>query len=333
MSETTPTEIAPIAFEEARRRYLNLSPRAGRASVAAVMTSFNKREDVRRNLDGIRAQTIPFDEVIVVDNHSSDGTQEMVRRDYPEVTFIEMHDSSYGACETFNIGFGNATTDFVAILDDDVILPPEWVAKVLAKFAAEPETTGLISSKVIEPGTPDWYDAHPAVNAERYMATFRGCATMARRDVLARAGYYDEHFFIYGNERDLSCRVLNLGYRILQFPEVEVRHGTPFGMKKTPRSLYYHVRNLWLYLFKNVAFTKILGFVLRLFLKPLLPRRKSAEVTADAVGSIGGFSMIRETRNGLWICIKATVAAFWSLPYCLKRRQVCRAQDFELPVK
>ncbi len=332
MPETTPTEAAPITMEDARRRYLNGSPREGRKTVAAVMTSFNKREDVRKNLDGIRAQTVRFDEVIVVDNHSSDGTQEMVRRDYPEVLFIEMHDSSYGACETFNIGFGNATTDFVAILDDDVILPPEWVEKVLAKFASEPETTGFISSKVVEPGTPDWYDKHPSVNAERYMATFRGCATMAKRDVLARAGYYDEHFFIYGNERDLSCRVLNLGYRILQFPGVEVRHGTPFGMKKNARSLYYHVRNLWLYLFKNVALLKIMSFVLRLLLKPVLPKSKG-EVTADAVGSIGGFSMIRETKGGLWICIKATLAAFWSLPYCLKRRQVCRHQDFELPLK
>ncbi len=333
-----PTEnppASPVAsreeIEEACRRYLNCEPREGRAVTSAVMTSFNKIEDVRRNLDAIRRQTVPFDEIIVVDNHSSDGTQEMIRLHYPEVTFIEMPNSSYGACETFNIGFGNATGDYVAILDDDIVLPPHWVEEMLKKFTTEPETTAFISSKVVEPEMPEWYTNDPLVNTERYMSTFRGCATMARRDVLKAAGYYDVRFFIYGNERDLSCRVHNLGFRILQYPTIEVQHGTPFGMKKGKRSLYYHVRNLWLYLFKNVAFVDILRFLWSMLTRPLRKRRDGREVTADATGSIGGAELIGDTPGGLWICIKATLAAFWLLPYCLKQRRVCTHEDSSLP--
>jgi hypothetical protein len=303
---------------------------AGRPSVAAVMTSFNKREDVRKNLDAIRRQTVPFDAVIVVDNRSKDGSIEMIRTGYPEVQLIVMPHDRYGACETFNIGFASAKTDYVAILDDDVVLPPDWNERMLAKAASEPSTTALISSNVLEPGTPQWYLDHPEVNRERYMATFRGCATLARLSVIAACGYYDEDFFIYGNERDLAARVLNAGYRILQYPAVTVLHGTPFGMKTGRRSLYYHVRNLWWYLFKHVPASQIARFVLAQVFSPF---RRRKGVTADAVGTIGLWKTIRETKGGLWVVVRATLAGFAGLPKCLRKRAPCRAPDFDLPMK
>lgn len=316
---------------EARGLYLNQSSRDGRRTVSAVMTSFNKIKDVRLNLEAQRRQTIKFDEIIVVDNSSTDGTLAMIRNEFPEVTLVEMPNSAYGACETFNIGFSTASCDFVAILDDDIVLSDDWVEKMLAKFAAEPPTTAFISSKVVEPNMPEWYLTNERVNSERYMATFRGCATLARRDVLKAAGYYDARFFIYGNERDLSCRVLNLGYRILQYPTVAVKHGTPFGMKRSARSLYYHIRNLWLYLFKNVAWHLVIGLFFGQFMQAIGIKKKN--FTSDAVGTIGLFETIRETPRGWWVVIKATLNAFGNLPYCLARRKVCRAQDFSLPTK
>jgi GT2 family glycosyltransferase len=319
-----------VVMPRARESVLPVPPPAGKPTVAAVMTSFNKKEDVRKNLDGIRAQTVPFDAIVVVDNHSGDGTVEMIRAEYPEVRLVVMPHDRYGACETFNIGFACAGTDYVAILDDDVVLPPEWNERMLAKAASEPPSTALISSNVIEPGTPQWYLDHPEVNRERYMATFRGCATLAKRSVIEACGYYDPDFFIYGNERDLSARVLNAGYRILQYPGVVVRHGTPFGMKTGRRSLYYHVRNLWWYLFKHVPASQIARF---LALQAVAPFRRKQGVTADAVGTIGLWKTIRETKGGLWVVVRATVAGLLGIPRCLKKRSPCRAPDFDLPVK
>jgi GT2 family glycosyltransferase len=295
------------------------------------MVSWNKRDWVRRNLASQKAQSRPFDRVIVVDNCSTDGTAEMIRSEFPDVHLIVMPHSRYGACETFNIGFKNAHTDFIAILDDDVELDRDWLLRVLEKSEDEPSTTAMISSKVVEPEEPEWYSSHPEVNRERYMATFRGCATLARRDVLEACGYYDEDFFIYGNERDLAARVLNRGYRILQYPAAVVRHGTPFGMKKSKRSLYYHVRNLWWYLFKHVAFSDILHFfAIQVLLK--VGARKEA-IKADAIGTIGIYQVIRETPGGWWTVVRATGDAFLGLPRCLRQRRICRAADFSLPTK
>jgi len=298
-------------------------------AASAVISSWNKKEDVREELDALREQRLPFDEIVLVDNASSDGTADMVRQDYPEVKLVVTPHSRYGACETFNLGFSTARYPLIAILDDDVVLPPDWLEKLVAKFKTEPETTAVLSTKVMEPGTPDWYDRHPEVNRERYMATFRGCGSIARREVLERAGWYDAKFFIYGNERDLTARILNLGYRVKQYPEVTTFHGTPFGMKMGKRSLYFHVRNLWWTLFKYAKWTDIARFWTRMVFKGL--RKKSDDAAADSVGSIGAAKNVFATKGGVFVVMKATLHAFLGLGYCLKNREVCRAEDFSLP--
>ncbi|MFM1872195.1 MAG: hypothetical protein RL398_1617, partial [Planctomycetota bacterium] len=198
-------------------------------TVSLVISVWNRKDDLRDNLRAIEAQTVPADQVIVVDNCSKDGTPEMVIAEFPWVHLIRMPHSEYGACETFNVGFASARGEFVGILDDDVILPPTFVADMLAKFAVEPPTTAILSPKVIEPEMPDWYKDSPKVNSERYLATFRGCGSMARAGALREARWYDIRFFIFGNERDLTTRLLNLGYRVKMFPQVEVFHKAPFG--------------------------------------------------------------------------------------------------------
>jgi len=305
-----------------------------RPTVSLVISVWNRREDLRENLRAIAAQTVPADQVIVVDNDSRDGTPEMVLAEFPWVQLIRMPHSAYGACETFNVGFASAHGEFVGILDDDVVLPPTFVEHMLAKFASEPATTAILSPKVIEPEMPDWYKDSPQVNRERYLPTFRGCGSMARAAALREARWYDIRFFIFGNERDLTTRLLNLGHRVKMVPQIEVFHKAPFGMRHGKRSLYYHVRNFWLYAFKYLPWRTVVGFPF-VFLKKGLggKQRGAGGEVADAVGTIGLFDNIRSVPFGYWICCKATLAALANLPYCLRHRQVCRHPDFELPLR
>jgi hypothetical protein len=244
-----------------------------------------------------------------------------------------------GACETFNIGFRTASGDAVAIMDDDVVATPEWLATLEAALQAEPPTTALVSSRVIEPGMPEPYQRAEVARGRYYAATFRGCGTLARASVLAATGGYDERFFIYGNERDLAARVLAAGHRILQLPDAVIHHATPFGMKAGRRSLYYHVRNFWLYAFKNCAWGDILRAVWSMTGKGLGGgdggRREHGAATAgseerelEATGTMGLGRALRETPGAWWIVTKATAAGFLLLPYCLSRRAVVRSPDF-----
>ena len=311
--------------------------RAGedRRTVTAVISAWNKREDVRANLLGIRGQTRPFDDVVVVDNHSTDGTPQMIRDEFPEVRLVVMPNSTYGACETFNVGFSTALTEYIAILDDDVVLTPWWLERSLARMAQEPETTAVVSTKVVEPGMPDSFRDAEALNRERYMSTFRGCASLARKEAIDKAGGYDERLFIYGNERDLTCRLLNLGYRVLQYPGAETFHRTPFGLQMGKRSLFYHARNAWLGMLKYAPAKDLARMPFLVLTKVLLRGRRAEEAgeVTDAVGTIGVGKSLRETDGAWWIVTRALFSVLYNVPYCLKRREPVQAPDFELPLQ
>jgi len=304
-------------------------------AATAVISTWNKAEELRANLDGLRAQTLPFESIVVVDNASTDDTQRLVATEYPEVRLIVMPNSAYGACETFNIGFASSKTPLTAILDDDVVLPPEWLEKATERLVREPDTTAVLSSKVVEPGMPESFKSSPSVNRERYMSTFRGCGSLARTHALREAGYYDERLFIYGNERDLTCRLLNLGYRVLQYPGVETFHRQPFGIQMGKRSLYYHARNAWLGMLKYAPLKDLVRMPLLVLTKVVLrggSKEAEGEVT-DATGTIGIGRSLRETPGALGVLLKAALSVLYNVPYCLKRRQPVTAPDFELPIR
>jgi len=306
----------------------------GLSAATAVISTWNKAGVVLENLASLRAQTLPFAGIVVVDNASSDGTARRIAEEFPEVRLIVMPHSDYGACETFNIGFASVTTPLVAILDDDVTLPPDWLEKATARLLAEPETTAIVSTEVIEPGMPTGYLEASKRAGRRYMSTFRGCGSLARRAALERAGYYDERLFLYGNERDLTCRLLNLGYRVLQDPEIETFHKTPFGIQMGKRSLYFHARNAWLTMLKYAPLGDLVRLPFLVVVRVLLRsegREAAGEVT-DATGTIGIQRSIRETPGATWILFKAALSVLCNVPYCLRRRAPVRSQDFELPI-
>lgn len=306
-----------------------------RPAATAVISVWNRKEELRANLDGLRAQTRPFADVVVVDNASTDGTAELVAEEYPEVRLVRMPNSDYGACETFNVGFASVTTPLLAILDDDVVLPPEWLERATERLMQEPETTAVLSTKIVEPETPESFLNSEAVNTERYMSTFRGCGSLARTAALKEAGFYDEYLFIYGNERDLTCRLLNLGYRVLQFPGVETFHRQPFGVQMGKRSLYFHARNAWITMLKYAPLGDLVRMPWLVLTKVLLRSTKAeAEAAAtDATGTIGIGSAVRETPGSLWILVKASLGVLGALPHVLRHRAPVKSDDFELPIQ
>jgi LmbE family N-acetylglucosaminyl deacetylase/GT2 family glycosyltransferase len=308
---------------------------AARPAATAVVSTWNKCADVAANLDALRAQTEPFAEIVVVDNASRDGTADFLREHYPDVKLIVMPHDKLGACETFNIGFRASTTELTAILDDDIVMPPNWLELARARMNREAPATAIVSTQVTEPNMPAGYLASPRHNTERYMSTFRGCASLARSAALREAGYYDERLFIYGNERDLTCRLQNLGYRVLQYPGCGVFHKTPFGIKLGKRSLYYHARNAWISMLKYAPLGDLARMPWLVLTRVVLRGSKHEEAgsVTDATGTIGIGASLRNTPGAWWVVTKAAFSVLANVPYCLKHRAPVRHPDFELPLQ
>lgn len=300
----------------------------------AVISTWNKLDVVIANVESCLKQTLPFGDIVVVDNCSTDGTAEVLAERFPEVRVVRTPNADYGACETFNIGFASATTPLVAILDDDVELPPTWLEMTTKRMVAEPESTAIVSTEVIEPGMPESVISASKAAGRRYMSTFRGCGSLAKKAAIQEAGYYDERLFIYGNERDLTCRLLNRGYRVLQDPEIETFHKTPFGVQMGKRSLYFHARNAFLSMLKYAPLEDLFRLPFLVVSKVLL-RDRGSEVAGDvtdATGTIGIAKSVKETPGAFWILTKASFGILANLPYCIRHREPCTHEDFELPL-
>jgi GT2 family glycosyltransferase len=230
--------------------------------VCAVVVTYNRCDLLRRCLGALAEQTRPVDEVIVVDNASTDGTAAMVTAEFPHVTLLALPENVGGA-GGFHAGLRaglDAGHDWLWVMDDDTITVPDTLEALLAGGA---RPTGpppmLLASQVrwkdesLHPmnlPTPRWRS--PQEMAEGVAdglvalrnATFVSVAL--RREALERYGLPLAHYFIWTDDIELTSRILRTerGYVV---PESRVYHWTPSphaaAAADTGDRFFYHVRN------------------------------------------------------------------------------------------
>lgn len=201
-------------------------------------------------------------EVVVVDNSPGEGTGEIVRAQFPWVTYVAA-EQNLGFGRANNVGFArtNPASEYVLLLNPDTVSNAEALAHGVARLQAD-ATIGLISPQlVLADGTmdlacrrsiPTLWDgfcracglaaAWPQVRLfAGYNLTYlpedgtydvgaiNGAFMLAPRRVLAEVGgsrgeIFDERFFMYGDDLDLCVRVARAGWRIVYDGRVAITH-------------------------------------------------------------------------------------------------------------
>lgn len=222
--------------------------------VSLVILSWNRKDDVRESLQRIFESDYPCLEVIVSDNGSSDGTSDMVRREFPQVVLLES-DRNIGI-EAYNTGFKAARGEYVVILDDDSFPERTAVTRMVEKFRADP-ALGIVAFDVRNYYSYDRVAAIPkhddsdSSTTERYRMGFNGAGAGVRQEVFRKAGYYSGEFFLYWNEQDLSLRAMDAGYGIRFFSDVVSYHKFSPTNRSSRRAPYYYCRNAFWLVWKN----------------------------------------------------------------------------------
>jgi GT2 family glycosyltransferase len=102
-------------------------------TVAAIIPTFNRKDKLCRFLDLMLAQTYPNLQIIVVDSSSIDGTTDLVRLEFPQVTLIEVSDREFWTGAT-NAGVKLALdlqVDFILTINDDAVITPNHIARLV----------------------------------------------------------------------------------------------------------------------------------------------------------------------------------------------------------
>ena len=216
--------------------------------VSVVIVNWNRKDDLKECLESVRTQTYKNIEIIVVDNHSTDGSIERIREDFPEVKLVVMPDSFYGACETFNIGFANATGKYTVVMDNDAMLERTWIDKNVKEFEID-SVLGCIAGRVLNFYTnEDWgfwvYGlTEDWVKKEFYTTVFVGCSAMIRTDIFDEVGGYPKEYFLYHNEFTLGAKIINAGYKIKYNPNTKAYHKVSQTQGHSKKGDYYSIRN------------------------------------------------------------------------------------------
>lgn len=196
-----------------------------------IIPTRNRKDFLKRCLAAALSQDYSDYEVIVIDNGSSDGTDEMIRDAFPKVRYF-LQDKVPGPAATRNLGIRKALGEIIAFTDDDCIVPPNWLQLQL-KYYDDQQIAAVGGSQ--NSHQPNFYDklqmAHYADELQglqrvERVSGWEGLITAnmsVRREIFDRVGLFDESF-ITGADPEFIGRVSRAGYAFIRDPDIPVEH-------------------------------------------------------------------------------------------------------------
>jgi len=241
--------------------------------ISIIIVSWNSAEHLSHCLDCLSLQTFQDFEVILVDNGSLDGGTNDLEQKYTRLVLrIERLPSNLGFALANNRGAHIARGKWLALLNADAFPEPSWLENILQAVKQYPEFS-FFSSRQIQANQPDLLDGsgdeyHISGLAWRRFYNYQagkygfkeeevfsacGAAALYSRDDFLKVGGFDEAYFSYFEDVDLSFRLRLAGKRCLYVPEAVVHHvGSASSGKISDFVIYHGHRNLvWTY-FKDM---------------------------------------------------------------------------------
>lgn len=252
--------------------------------LSVIIVSFNVRDFLRQCLISVKKASEKINyEILVVDNNSEDGSVEMVKNDFPEVKLI-INRVNWGFSIANNQAIKMSGGHFILLLNPDTIVERDTFSRCIEFMNCHPDAGAMGIRMINGEGSflPESKRAFPTP-ASAFFKTFglsslfpgskylnnyylphidsvetsiteviSGAFMFIRREALDKSGLFDEDFFMYGEDIDMSYRLLQTGYKNYYFPEIQIVH---FKGKSTGRDnfndLHHFYRSMRIYLRKR----------------------------------------------------------------------------------
>ncbi len=245
--------------------------------LSVIVLNYNGAEWLTRCIDSLLAQSIVDRmEVIIADNASTDSSPDLARRfadDRPAVSFVD-NGSNLGFCAGNNAPARVAKGEFLLFLNNDTWLEPECLTRLMDSI----QKTGAVGGAPLILNYSDdsiqslgaagfdifgFYSSHREYPRSAYeLMAWSGCSYLIRKDVFFEVGMFDEQFFMYADEWDLSWRLGIAGHQGVVVPDAKLHHRSEANVnsaggeqisefKTSVTKRYYANRNNLLTVLKN----------------------------------------------------------------------------------
>ncbi len=244
-----------------------------RYNVAVIVLNWNNTADTLDCLRSISRIHYPNVHSIVVDNGSDDNSYDQIRAVFPEVDLVKTGANlGYTGGNNVGIDYGlNIGADFFWLLNDDVIVAPDSLSRLVEAATTRPDS-GFLGPMVRIREQPDFILSAGGIFDDQFEPVFRGqgrldygqydqivevdflsgCSLLVSRPLLERVGSLDEDFFAYYEDVEWCYRGGSAGFNTLFVPEALVWHPDTRTRDKDSSTVEYYIsRNYLLFLRKH----------------------------------------------------------------------------------
>jgi hypothetical protein len=249
--------------------------------VSIIIVNYNGLPYLKECLASIQEQSYPEIEVICVDNGSQDGSPEFIQQNYPHIKII-VNEKNLGFCRGNNLGILAAKGEYVFLLNNDTKLEASCVENMVREIEQKPPHCIGVIPKVLFYDEPLLINSYGVIWHHKYHWRDNRCglldlgqfktsekvfgsmfaAILFKKKELIKIGLFDEDYFCYGEDFDISYRVNIFGYTFFTAPQAIVYHKfrTSSRDREQPEwAFYYFTRNYLLTFFKNYQFRSLLA--------------------------------------------------------------------------
>jgi GT2 family glycosyltransferase len=247
-----------------------------RGGVFVILVNWNQKTDIQECLESLQRTNYDNFRVMVIDNHSQDGSVELIRHRFPWVRMIE-NPTNLGFCAANNQGIKEGLrelADYFFVLNSDAIVGKETLKKLIVVMESDPRI-GIAQPVFYYYNEPDkiWHSGgiidldhgygpsadQISVLPDHLKSGFFetdficGCGMLVRRNVFERVGLFDEDYFFSFEDIDLALRAKKNGFRLVTVSDAAVWHklSGSAGGRPSGRHIYYSARNRLLFIRKN----------------------------------------------------------------------------------
>ena len=205
-------------------------------TLSVIVPAYNSEKTIEKTLISLKKQTLVPDEILIVDDSSTDRTAEIAERYFQVVRLPQ----NMGPARARNIGIKRATGDIIAFIDADCEATPGWAEAIHERFSRNSDEEVVMGNVKIPPSTflgdsisalgfpgggSVGFDKIWKVDENGYTDHITSANFAARKEIFQKFGMFDESFPFPGSEDpELSFRFTRLGVRIRYCPEVVVYH-------------------------------------------------------------------------------------------------------------
>jgi GT2 family glycosyltransferase len=266
-------------------------------SVAIIVLNFNGKACLPRCLESLLQLKYSSQEVIVVDNGSTDQSFFRAQEYYPQYTYIQKKTNT-GFAGGMNTGIEYALSkghDFVWLMNYDAVVFPETL-NILVEAAKSSPQVEVASPRIIDEQGVDWFcggkvdylrmrtvhiKKHPKATTPYTTGFLTGCALFVKSSVFKEVGLLDERFFLYYEDADFCQRIKKSGRSLWVIPAAKVWHEEK--SKENNKKLYYLVHYGMLFFALHTPFYLRSYLVLYVTIRRVINRFKLVSGVPEAI--------------------------------------------------